>query len=61
VRDLVEDIANKRNAPTMANRTLGMLSRVFNYALDREWIESSPATRISEPGLEKSRRSRAQR
>jgi integrase len=55
VRDLVEEIANKRNAPTMANRTLGMLSRLFNYALDREWIESSPATRIAEPGVEKSR------
>lgn len=29
IRDLVEDIANKRNAPTMANRTLRMLSQMF--------------------------------
>lgn len=55
VRDLVEDIANKRDAPAMANRTLGMLSRMFNYAVDREWLESSPAARITEPGVEQSR------
>jgi integrase len=55
VRDLVEDIANKRNAPAMANRTLEMLSRMFNYAIDREWMESNPASRISQPGLEVSR------
>lgn len=55
VRDLVEDIANTREAPAMANRTLGMLSRMFNYAVDREWIESSPAARIKEPGVEQSR------
>jgi hypothetical protein len=36
IRDLVEDIAHKRSAPTMANRTLGMLSQMFNYALDRD-------------------------
>lgn len=55
VRDLVEDIADKREAPTMANRTLGMLSRMFNYAVDREWIEASPAARIKDPGVERSR------
>jgi len=55
VRELVEAIARKRNAPVMANRTLGVLSRMFNFALDREWIEASPATRIPEPGEERSR------
>jgi site-specific recombinase XerD len=55
VRELVENIARTRNAPIMANRTLGVLSRMFNFALDREWIEASPATRIPEPGEEKSR------
>ena len=39
----------------MANQTLGVLSRMFNFALDREWIEASPATRIPEPGEERSR------
>jgi integrase len=55
VRELVEAIARKRNAPVMANRTLGLLSRMFNFALDREWIEASPATRIPDPGEERSR------
>jgi hypothetical protein len=55
VRELVEGIARKRNAPIMANRTLGLLSRMFNYALDREWIEANPASRIPEPGEEQSR------
>jgi integrase len=55
VRELVENIARKRDAPIMANRTLGVLSRMFNFALDREWIDASPATRIPEPGEEKSR------
>jgi len=55
VRELVEAIARKRNAPIMANRTLGVLSRMFNFALDREWIEASPAARIPEPGEERSR------
>jgi len=49
----VEAIARKRNAPVMANRTLGVLSRMFNFALDREWIEASPAARIPEPGEER--------
>jgi site-specific recombinase XerD len=53
VRELVEAIARTRNAPVMANRTLGVLSRMFNFALDREWIEASPATRIPEPGEER--------
>ena len=55
VRELIEAIARKRKAPVMANRTLGVLSRMFNFALDREWIEASPATRIPEPGEERSR------
>jgi len=55
VRDLVETIARRRDAPIMANRTLGVLSRMFNYALDREWIEANPAARIPEPGQEQSR------
>ena len=55
VRDLVERIAFKRGAPIMANRVLGVLSRMFNFALDREWIEANPAARMKEPGKEVSR------
>jgi hypothetical protein len=55
VRDHVEAIARKRDAPIMANRTLGVLSRMFNFVLDREWIEANPAARIPDPGEERSR------
>ena len=55
LRELVEAVARKRDAPVMANRTLGVLSRMFNFALDREWIEASPAARIPDPGEERSR------
>ena len=55
VRELVEGIVRKRDAPVMANRPLRLLSCMFNYALDREWIEASPAARIPEPGEEQSR------
>ena len=55
VRELVENIARKRDAPIMANRTLGVLCRMFNFALDREWVEANPASRIPEPGEEQSR------
>jgi integrase len=55
VRELVEDIARKRKAPVMANRTLGVLSRMFNFALEREWLEANPASRIAKPGEERSR------
>jgi integrase len=55
VRDHVEAIARKRDAPIMANRTLAVLSCMFNYALDHEWIEANPAARIPAPGVERSR------
>ena len=32
-----------------------VLCRMFNFALDREWIEANPASRIPEPGEEQSR------
>jgi hypothetical protein len=54
VREHVEAIARKRNAPIMANRTLAVLSRMFNFALDRAWIEANPAVRIPQPGEERS-------
>lgn len=55
LRELVENIATKRKAPVMANRTLGVLSRIFNFAVEREWLDASPASRIAEPGQERSR------
>jgi len=59
VRDLVEGIAERRlrkgttddgqekvGAPIMANRVLSLVKKMFNFALDREWIDANPAARL---------------
>jgi integrase len=42
-------------APIMANRVLSRISRLFSFAVERDWIEANPALRIVKPGEEKSR------
>ena len=39
----------------MANRMLARISRLFSFALERDWIEANPALRIVKPADEKSR------
>ena len=53
VRELVD--AKAATAPVMANRLLSRISRLCNFALDREWIEASPAHRMTPPSAEQSR------
>jgi integrase len=53
IRAVVERIGDR--APIMANRTLAVVSRMLNWALERDWIEANPAYRISRPGKEQSR------
>lgn len=53
VRALVE--AKAATAPVMANRLLARISRLFNFALDREWIDANPAHRMTRPTKEQSR------
>lgn len=53
VRELVEAKAEK--APVMANRLLSRISRLFNFAMDHEWIDANPAARLTKPGAEHSR------
>lgn len=50
VRELVENIAER--TPIMANRVVALISKMFTFALDREIVETSPAVRISRPGME---------
>lgn len=70
VRDLVEGIAERRlrkgttddgqekgGAPIMANRVLALVKKMFNFALDREWIDANPAARLK-PVSPESRRDR---
>jgi integrase len=51
---LVEAVADK-GAPVVANRVTALLSKMFNFAVDRALIESSPAIRLPRPGAETSR------
>ena len=59
VRELVETIAERRlrkgttedgqeklGAPIMSNRVLALVKKMFNFALDREWIDANPAARL---------------
>jgi integrase len=50
---LVETIAVNR--PVMANRTLGALSKFFNWLVARDMITTSPVHGVEMPGVEKAR------
>lgn len=53
IRRLVENKVT--TAPVMANRMLARISRLFSFAVERDWIEANPALRIAKPGAERSR------
>ena len=70
VRDLVESIAERRlrkgttedgrqrvGAPIMANRALALVKKIFNFALDREWVDANPAARLKPVAPERARES----
>lgn len=44
-----------RGSPIMANRTLALVRKVFNWALSRDILENTPCLRIKPPAPEKSR------
>ena len=44
-----------RDGGIAANRLLALISKIFNWAVDEEIIESSPAMRLPRPGEEKDR------
>jgi integrase len=54
VRALIEGVAD-RGAPIMANRTLEIVRRMFNFAVQHEWLDANPASRIEKPGVEHQR------
>jgi integrase len=53
VRDVVLRIFDR--APIMANRVLGLIKRMFNFAIDEEWTDANPCYRVARPGKEKKR------
>lgn len=53
VRELLDEIASR--APIMANRTLALVRKMFNFAIEREWLETNPCHMVKPPGDEKQR------
>jgi len=53
VRGLLSETANR--APVMANRLLACVRKVFNFALEREWVDANPCAALKAPGLEQAR------
>ena len=45
VRDLIDPIVD-RGAPVAANRVLALVSTVFMYGIDKDWLDANPAGRI---------------
>lgn len=56
-RDIIAllDAIKARGAPIMANRTLALISKIFNFALDREIVAANPCFRLRKPAPERSR------
>ena len=53
VRELLDEIAAR--APVMANRTLALVRKMFNFAIERDWLEANPCQMVKPPGREKQR------
>src|SRR5262249_14139519 len=51
LRDELEKIKN-RPAPIEANRTLEVVRRLFNWAIEKEILEDNPAAKLSRPAEE---------
>jgi integrase len=54
IHDLLDEIVD-RGAPIVANRTLAVLRRLCNWALERGVIDNSPCDKIKAPAAEESR------
>jgi integrase len=53
IKELVR--VKARTAPIAANRLLSIISKIFNWAVKEELVESSPAIQIDRPGKETER------
>jgi len=53
-RDVIKllDMIIEREAPIMANRTLAVIRRMFNFALTRDILENTPCAAIPKPSKE---------
>jgi integrase len=54
VRELIAGIAD-RGSPVSANRCLGIVRKMLNWAVSEEWIDANPAALMPMPSAEQSR------
>lgn len=56
--DVVELLDGMASAgkPIQANRVAALISKVFNFALNRDLVAANPAARIDRPGVERAKR-----
>jgi len=52
---LILDAIVDRKAPIMANRTLALARKIFNFGLERDLVESNPCHKVKPPSRERSR------
>jgi len=55
IQRFVNEIANKRKSPVMANRTLAYVRRMYEWAVENDRIKHNPCVSIPRPGKEKQR------
>ena len=53
IRPVLDEIAAR--APIMANRTLALVRKMFNFAIEHDWVESSPCHMIKRLAPERQR------
>ncbi len=56
-KDVIQliDRVKDRGAPIMANRTLSVIKRVFNFGIARDLVETNPTLYVESPAAEKRR------
>jgi integrase len=53
VRDLIDDVAAR--APIMANRVLALVRKMFNFGIERDWLEVNPCHMVKRAAAERQR------
>ncbi|MBA2304359.1 MAG: site-specific integrase [Acidobacteria bacterium] len=53
MRDLIDDVAAR--APIMANRVLALVRKMFNFGIERDWLEVNPCHMVKRAAAERQR------
>lgn len=53
VLHLMDEVVHVRKSPIMANRTLALVSRIFNFGISRDLLDFNPAQKVPRPGKER--------